>query len=71
MGCFQVRYDSRVIIYERKLFIRLATDCRYVASHTMTNFDQSEYFEPEKVDTYLMLKFVYDISSGREWAINK
>ena len=25
MGCFQVRYDSRVIIYERKLFIRLAT----------------------------------------------
>ena len=26
MGCFQVRYDSRVINYERKLFIRLATD---------------------------------------------
>ena len=26
MGCFQVRYDSRVIIYVRKLFIRLATD---------------------------------------------
>ena len=25
MGCFQVRYDSRVVIYERKLFIRLAT----------------------------------------------
>ena len=25
MECFQVRYDSRVIIYERKLFIRLAT----------------------------------------------
>ena len=25
MGCFQVRYDSRVIIYECKLFIRLAT----------------------------------------------
>ena len=24
MECFQVRYDSRVIIYERKLFIRLA-----------------------------------------------
>ena len=26
MECFQVRYDSRVVIYERKLFIRLATD---------------------------------------------
>ena len=25
MGCFQVRYDSRVVIYERKIFIRLAT----------------------------------------------
>ena len=25
MGYFQVRYDSRVVIYERKLFIRLAT----------------------------------------------
>ena len=24
MGYFQVRYDSRVVIYERKLFIRLA-----------------------------------------------
>ena len=25
MECFQVRYDSRVVIYECKLFIRLAT----------------------------------------------
>ena len=25
MGYFPVRYDSRVVIYERKLFIRLAT----------------------------------------------
>ena len=25
MGCFQVRYDSRVVNYEHKLFIRLAT----------------------------------------------
>ena len=25
MGYFQVRYDSRVVKYERKLFIRLAT----------------------------------------------
>ena len=26
MGYLQVRYDSRVINYDRKLFIRLATD---------------------------------------------
>ena len=25
MGYFLVRYDSRVVIYERKMFIRLAT----------------------------------------------
>ena len=25
MGCFKVRYDSRVVIYKGKLFIRLAT----------------------------------------------
>jgi len=25
MGYFTVRYDSRVVIYERKMFIRLAT----------------------------------------------
>ena len=25
MGCFQVRYGSNVVIYERKLFIKLAT----------------------------------------------
>ena len=26
MGYFQVRYDSRVVIYDHKLFIRLTTD---------------------------------------------
>ena len=26
MGYFQVRYDSRVVIYDRRAFIRLATD---------------------------------------------
>ena len=26
MGYFPVRYDSRVVIYERKMFIRLVTD---------------------------------------------
>ena len=28
MGHFQVRYDSRVVIYDRKAFIRLATGLR-------------------------------------------
>ena len=28
MGYFPVRYDSRVVIYERKMFIRLATGLR-------------------------------------------
>ena len=28
MGCFQVRYDSRVVNYKRKLFIRFATVCK-------------------------------------------
>ena len=27
MGYFPVRYNSRVVIYERKMFIRLATGC--------------------------------------------
>ena len=26
MGYFPVRYNSRVVIYERKMFIRLATE---------------------------------------------
>ena len=26
MGYFPVKYDSRVVIYKRKMFIRLATD---------------------------------------------
>ena len=26
MGYFQVRYDSRVVIYDRRAFIRLATE---------------------------------------------
>ena len=36
MGCFQVRYDSRVVIYERKLFTRLATGKRIQRAHNHT-----------------------------------
>ena len=35
MECFQVRYDSRVVIYERKLFIRLATVFLKVKSNSI------------------------------------
>ena len=34
MGNFLVRYDSRVVIYERKMFIRLATD-EHIGQHIM------------------------------------
>ena len=29
MGYFSVRYDSRVVIYEHKMFIRLATGLQF------------------------------------------
>ena len=35
MGCFQVRYDCRVVIYERKMFIRLATGLNLIQIFTM------------------------------------
>ena len=34
MGYFPVRYDSRVVIYERKLFIRLATGANSISLNT-------------------------------------
>ena len=37
MGYFPVRYDSRVVIYERKMFIRLAT---YWAINFLTKLAQ-------------------------------
>ena len=38
MGYFLVRYDSRVVIYERKMFIRLATGQSCKGS-TIVNYD--------------------------------
>ena len=35
MGYFKVRYDSRVVIYKRKMFIRLATDLTFVEEKTV------------------------------------
>ena len=31
MGCFLVRYSSRVVIYEHKMFIRLVTGAQKAA----------------------------------------
>ena len=35
MGYFPVRYNYRVVIYERKMFIRLATEVSYVQPGAM------------------------------------
>ena len=35
MEYFQVRYNSRVIIYEHKMFIRLATEQSVIPKHVM------------------------------------
>ena len=46
MGYFPIRYDSRVIIYKRKMLIRLATDwaffdsfCRLIFLKSSPNYD--------------------------------
>ena len=36
MGYFPVRYDSRVVIYEHKMFIRLATGLNKVSNSAST-----------------------------------
>ena len=38
MEYFQVRYDSRVVIYERKLFIRLATVVNPIKTFTLIKY---------------------------------
>ena len=38
MGYFQVKYDSRVVIYDRRAFIRLATEDQG-SNHSIHNFD--------------------------------
>ena len=41
MGYFPVRYDSRVIIYERKMFIRLATDLFLYAEKCVSRLERN------------------------------
>ena len=38
MGDFPVRYDSRIVNYDRKMFIRLATDGDYI-QNALGNFE--------------------------------
>ena len=40
MGCFQDRYDSRVVIYDRKLFIILATGEQFSLLYRAYHDDQ-------------------------------
>ena len=44
MGYFPVRYDARVVIYERKLFIRLATDTIFSQKMTLENSQKVSIF---------------------------
>ena len=48
MGYFQVRYDSRVIIYERKMFIRLATGVG-PAKILQNKFYATQFFKAFKI----------------------
>ena len=38
MGYFQVRYDSRVVIYDRRAFIRLATENTHRLGKLVSSF---------------------------------
>ena len=44
MGYFQVKYDSRVVIYERKMFIRSASGKSLIMyDYKVENYDRRTY----------------------------
>ena len=45
MGYFQVRYDSRVVNYDRRCFIRLATDHHYSDFFFRENRSKNRFFQ--------------------------
>ena len=47
MGNFQVRYNSGVVNYDRRGFIRLATDC---LGKNLPNLRNLAYFPPKIID---------------------
>ena len=52
MGYFQVRYASRVVIYERKMFIRLATGLKVMGDDSCS---KGREFEPHIMDGHLYI----------------
>ena len=56
MGYFQVRYDCRVVIYDRKMYIRLATDFQFYVfefNHLVTHQNLAAIYAK---NTHLLLK---------------
>ena len=51
MGYFPVRYDSRVVIYKRKMFIRLATEFLKWAKRNLRSKLSKLYKSAFKVDS--------------------
>ena len=83
MGYFQVRYNSRVVIYDCKMFIRLATDGWIIFKFLVINNNEFFYSgiktlpnevrdKPSKVAKNLKSGHTYNIAidsdfPGREW----
>ena len=66
MGYFQVRYDSRVVIYDRRGFIRLATACCCLRRGSVSTSDPNESHHRMGV---LVIKSSYPIKHFvRVWA---
>jgi len=70
MGYFPVRYDPRVVIYESKMFIRLATGCQIALAwiiqqivHWITYGVLTGLGFISALQSFATLKFVYDIGS--------
>ena len=62
MGYFQVRYDSRVINYDRKLFIRLATGS---ADSGVPHHEERGYVGHGKI-TFICFKIVMFVLKRRK-----
>ena len=61
MGYFPVRYDSRVVIYERKMFIRLATghsDYYFVFLYISLQYIRSRYLYLQYVNNTSPIHFL-------------
>ena len=56
MGYFPVRYDSRVVIYDRRGFIRLATDAFQLESESYRGFDVLKWDKSCLFDIILKVK---------------